>query len=308
MTAEKDKKTCGLSRGERLKRDYKYFFYVLPVLVGVALFTLLPMIVSLVYSFSDYDFTKAENQITQFTLRNYRRMFTDKALGYSLFITFRYSIVTVVLSMAGSYALALFLNQKLKVIPALRVIYYLPNLIPAIAGTLLWKNILDTDTGYLNLIFSGLGLPKYTFYDLKETVFPTILFTSLFGWGGGTIMWLAQMKNIPAEMYEAADLDGANYFHKLWYITIPMTTSMIFYILITSIISSLQVFGGFYALRNGINDSEINFIVLKIYIDGFEGFDLSYACALSWLLFVIIGVLTTFIFKTSKWVYYGEEA
>ena len=123
-------------------------------------------------------------------------------------------------------------------------------------------------------------------------------------------MWLSQMKNVPAEMYESADLDGANYFQKLFFITIPMTTSMLFYMLITSAIGGLQAFGNVYALRGtGVANDEIEFIVVKIYLNAFgERANMSYACALSWFLFVVIGILTAFVFKTSKWVYYGEDA
>jgi multiple sugar transport system permease protein len=147
----------------------------------------------------------------------------------------------------------------------------------------------------------------YSFYEAKETVLPTLLFIGLFSLGGSTIMWLAQMKNVPTEMYESADLDGANYFQKLFFITIPMTTSMLFYMLIMSTIGGLQSFGNVYPLID-VAGKEVEFIVVQIYMSAYVSGDLSYACALSWFLFVIIGILTAFVFKTSKWVYYGEEA
>ena len=151
-----------------------------------------------------------------------------------------------------------------------------------------------------------LGLPTFTFYDKVETVWPTIIFCLLWGFPGGMTMWLAQLQSIPQELYESARIDGASKFRQLFKITIPMSTPMIFYQLLVSMIGSLQVFGGYYALRNGVNDSEIDFFVVKIFIN-FESQKLSYACALSWVLFLIIGVLTVIVFKTSKWVYYGEE-
>lgn len=299
----------------KFKKDYGGLVYVLPTVLGILLFTLVPMIVSLNYSFHEINANNRENPVGAFTLANYARIFTKSwevkgdwiSVSQSLFVTFRYAIVTVVVNMVGSYILALFLNKQLKGIGAFRVLYYLPCLIPAVAGTLLWANITDINSGYINLILSQIGLPKYTFYEEASTVFPTILMMGVFGWGGNMIMWLAQMKNIPRVYYEAADIDGANKFRQLFSITIPMTTSMVFYLLITSIINALQVFGSYYPLINGNNRSELNFFVIKIYNTAYVNHDWAYACALSWLLFVIIGLLTAIIFKTSKWVYYGDE-
>ena len=253
-------------------------------------------------------------QLLNFGLQNFEKIFTSGENGgkfetvmYSLYVTFRYSILNIFLGIVGSYILALFLNQKTKGVEAFRVVYYLPTLIPAVAGTLLWKDITAMRGGYLNMIFEAVGLAPYSFYEAKETVLPTLLFVSLFSIAGGTIMWLAQMKNVPTELYESADLDGANYFKKLFHITIPMTTSMIFYMLITSTIGGLQTFGNVYPLKE-IAGQEVDFIVVQIYENAYVFGELSYACALSWFLFVIIGILTAFVFKTSKWVYYGEEA
>lgn len=292
------------------KKNYGGYVYMLPVILGILFFTLTPMIVSLVYSFHDYYPLRATKQLVNFGLQNYKKIFTTDwpAVSKSLFLTFRYAIVIVSTGLVGSYVLALFLNRKSKGVKAFRVIYYLPCLIPAVAGSLLWKDITKVNSGYVNLILDALGLPAYTFYEKVETVFPTIILTSIVGWGGNTIMWLAQMQNVPDSLYEAAEIDGAGYFQKLFKITIPLTTPMIFYLLITGIIGALQVFGNFYALRNGICDSEIDFIVLKIYDAAFGGAGgFGYACALSWMLFAIIGLITLLIFKKSKWVYYGEE-
>ena len=301
---------------KRIWRDYGEMLYMVPVLLGILCFTLIPMITSLNYAFHDYNPYSRDpsEQLTNFGLQNFKKIFTKGENGgtfetvmYSLFITFRYSILNILLGIVGSYVLALFLNQKTKGVEAFRVVYYLPTLIPAVAGTLLWKDITAVRGGYLNMIFEAIGIGPFTFYEAKETVLSTLLFISLFSMGGGTIMWLAQMKNVPAELYESADLDGANYFSKLFFITIPMTTSMLFYMLITQVIGGLQTFGNVYPLKD-VAGREVDFIVVQIYENAYVNGELSYACALSWFLFVIIGILTAFIFKTSNWVYYGEEA
>ena len=301
---------------KKLWFDYGGILYMIPVIVGILCFTIIPMVTSLNYAFHDYNpyaFDQSQ-QLTNFGLQNFATIFkkgedggTFETVMYSLYVTFRYAVLNILISLVTSYALALFLNQQTKGVKIFRVVYYLPVLIPGVAGTLLWKDITAVRGGYLNMIFEAVGLAPYTFYEAKETVLPTLLFVGLFGTGGGCIMWLAQMKNVPTEMYESADLDGANYFHKLVYITIPMTTSMLFYMLITSAIGGLQAFGNVYPLKE-VAGREVDFIVVQIYESAYVNGALSYACALSWFLFVIIGILTAFVFKTSKWVYYGEEA
>lgn len=299
---------------KKLWFDWGGMVYMLPVLLGILCFTLIPMLTSLNYAFHDYDPYSRDSQLTNFGIQNFVTIFTPGSKGgtletvaYSLYVTFRYAILNIFIGIVGSYILALILNQQTKGIKAFRVIYYLPCLIPGVAGILLWKDITAVRGGYLNMMLDVVGLGPFTFYEAKETVLPTLLFMGLFSLGGGSIMWLAQMKNVPTEMYESADLDGANYFKKLFYVTIPMTTSMLFYMLVTNAIGGLQAFGNIYPLKE-LDPRELGFIVIQIYESAYVAGDLSYACALSWVLFVIIGILTAFVFKTSKWVYYGEEA
>lgn len=299
---------------KKLKSRALGLLYQIPVLVGLLGFTFIPMILSLWYSLHDYD--EYTFKLTNFGFQNYQEIFSREGwtgiygVGRSLFLTFRYAIVSIIFNMVGSYLLALFLNQNLKGIGAFRVIYYLPCLIPSVAGALLWTDILNVNYGYLNTILRLLGFKGLPFYSQAESVFPTLILTGVTGFGGNMIMWLAQMKNVPTELYEVADLDGANYWQKTLRITIPMTTSMIFYMLITGIIGSLQAYSGIYPLReaNPAARDELFFIVVKIYETYKVESNYAYACALSWFLFVIIGLLTALVFKTSKWVYYGEES
>ena len=292
--------------------------WCIPVLLGILIFTLFPMGTSLYWSLGEYrqvsSTLSGQAQYTWKGLANYVTAFTndlDRVFG-SFKATFLYALVTIPTGMIGSYALALFLNQKTKGISAFRVFYYLPCIVPAVAGTLMWNAVTDVDSGYINAILVNVfGAEPFPFYSSAKTVYPTILMLSVFGWGGNMIMWLAQMKNVPTEMYESADLDGASYFRKVISITIPMTTSMILYQLIMSIIGSLQTFSAYYPIytnpANSAAKDQLNFIGIYIYQEAFVGKDFSYGCTLSWLLFAVIGVLTACVFKTSKWVYYGEE-
>ena len=301
-------------RLKKLKKRAVGMLYQIPVLVGLIGFTFIPMILSLWYSLHDYN--EYTFQLSNFGFQNYQEIFSSRGwdgvygVGRSLFLTFRYAIVSIAFNMVGSYMLALFLNQKLKGIGAFRVIYYLPCLIPSVAGALLWTDILNVNYGYVNTILRGFGFKGLPFYSQESSVFPTLILTGVTGFGGNMIMWLAQMKNVPAELYEVADLDGAKYLQKTMHITIPMTTAMIFYMLIMGIIGSLQAYSGIYPLReaNPAARDQLYFIVVKIYESYRIESNYAYACALSWFLFMVIGILTAFVFKTSKWVYYGEEA
>ena len=303
---------------KQFRKDYGGIVWCLPVLLGIVIFTLFPMGTSLYWSLGEYrqvsSTLRSQSPYTFKGLANYIEAFTNdwwRVFG-SFKATFIYALVTIPTGMVGSYALALFLNQKTKGISTFRVLYYLPCIVPAVAGTLMWDAVTDVDQGYINAILINVfGADPFPFYSAANTVYPTILMLSVFGWGGNMIMWLAQMKNVPTEMYESADLDGASYFRKVFSITIPMTTSMILYQLIMSIIGSLQTFSAYYPIytnpANSAAQEQLNFIGIYIYQEAFVGKDFSYGCTLSWLLFAVIALLTACIFKTSKWVYYGEE-
>ena len=302
-----------------LKKNAPCWLYVLPVILGIVFFTIVPMCTSLQYAFRGYynPEYRGDAQSGGFSFSNFTYFFTPGA-SYgmdtflnSLGVTFGFTIISLALQILGSYIVALFLNQKTKGIEVFRIIYYLPNLIPAVAGTMLWANMTSTQGGYLNTLLEAVGLPPYTWYESSNTVLPTLLFVNVFSWGGTAVMWLAQMQNIPQEMYESADLDGANYFDKTFKITIPMSTAMMFYVIVTSMIGGIQAFTNVKPLYDKFQEPNLNFIVVYIYDLAFGTIEngMNKACALSWILFVIIAVMTLILFKTSKkWVYYGEEA
>ncbi|MBR2320849.1 MAG: sugar ABC transporter permease [Clostridia bacterium] len=301
-----------------LKKNVPCWLYIVPVVLGIIFFTIVPMVTSLVYSFRGFynPEMRGPEAAGGFSLSNFSYFFTPgSAYGMNTFLTsisttFVFTIVSLALQILGSYGVALFLNQKTKGIKAFRILYYLPNLIPAVAGTMLWANITSTRGGYLNSLLEMVGLPGYTWYESSDSVLPTLLFVNIFSWGGTAIMWLSQMQNIPQEMYESADLDGANYFHKTFKITIPMSTAMMFYVIVTSMIGGIQAFTNVKPLYDKFQESKLNFIVVYIYDLAFGTIEngMSKACALSWILFVIIAIMTLILFKTSKkWVYYGEE-
>lgn len=292
-----------------IKNEVLCHLFILPVILGILLFTLTPMITSLYYSFFEYySYDAAPTAFIGF--RNFTDMFTVYAgeTFSSLGVTFEYLLISLPVNLVLSFALAMFLNKNRPGIKFFRTIYYLPVIIPAVVGGLLWSDIAKQDDGVLNYILNGLGLPSYPFYSDASTVMPTLIFMSLFNLGGSMVLWIAQLKTIPEELYEVGKLEGAGFFTRTFKITVPMCTPMIFYNLVMGVINGLQTFASVYLLRTPLNQDAMNFFVVHIYEKAFGTFTMGYACALSWLLFAIIAVLSAVMFKLSKWVYYGESA
>ena len=300
--------SIGGSVGKRWKKILTGYAFIAPVVLGVLIFSLYPLISSFVFSFF-----KVFNGIKPpqyFGLFNYIQIFHDEDVGRSLLITFLYSGVTVPATLALSFLLALLLNSKLKGIGAFRVMCYLPVVIPGTVLGILYNDFFDVRFGLANEILRCLGLPEGTFFSSEKTSLITLMFTNLWGLGGGMILWLAALKNVPESLIEAAKIDGAGALVRLTRVTIPMCTSMIFYNLIMGIIGALQTFSNVFIITGGtagVRQSML-FYSMKIYFTAFSSWNMGYASALAWVMFLIIAGLTAIVFSTSKWVFYGEEA
>lgn len=301
-------KSITLRQKRKIKTTITGYLFIMPVLLGIIIFTYYPAVSSFIYSFQSYDgFTT----FTNIGFRNYINIFVKDAETWKVFgNTFLYSIINVPLGLVLGYLMALVANMKLKTIPFFRVLFYLPCMIPSVASGVLWRDLLDPDFGVMYQIFSFFGLNP-TFFTSASTAMATLIWTGTWGVGGGMVLWLAAFKNIGPELYESAKLDGANAFQCVVKITIPMSTPMIFYNLVTGIIGSLQVsttlvMAGSTGGRGP--DDSLYFVAVKIYNDAFKRMgQMGYACAFGWVLFVIIGILTFVTFKTNKWVQYGED-
>lgn len=280
-----------------------------PVIIGVLVFTFYPALESLYFSFTDYDMF---NKPTFKWLNNYRVMFVIDPDFWTVWKnTVLYSVISIPLNLFLGFFLAQAANFKVKGITVYRTLFYLPVIIPGVASGLLFMDMfLVGPSGILNNILKSIGLPALSWFSEARTSLATFIFMNVWNVGGGMIIWLSCFKNIPLTLYEAAELDGANAWHKLLSITIPMSTPIIFYNLITGIIGSLQVnssliVGG--AEGRGVGDS-LYFVAIKIYNEAFGGsYNMGYASAYAWVLFIFIALLTFLVFKKSKWVFYGEE-
>lgn len=304
----------------RKRNDFKsrvgWFLFILPVVLGILIFSLYPIVISLYYSFFKI-YTGTTNLpqwsvvegFSNFGLFNYQKLFRDPEVWLSLRITFTYSIIVVPSCLILSFFLALRLNSKVKGVGVFRMIYYLPVIIPSTIWGLLWRDFFDTRFGLGNAIFTRLGLPSQTFFTSASTALPTFMSIQLWTLGASMILWLSALKNVPESLIEAAKLDGANGFLRLIYVIIPMCSSILFYNIVTGIIGAIQTLGPVMTLMGSSGagpDNSLLFFAYKIYGTAFSSWQMGYACALAWFMFVIIAALTGLIFKTSKWVYYGD--
>ncbi len=290
---------------QRAKNSIAGYAFTAPVVIGVLLFTLTPVLLSLYFGFTKYDNINPPQWIG---LDNYRKMFSDPTFLNSLKITCKYAVVSVTLNMVLSFGFALLMNSDVRGISVYRVLLYLPCVVPGLASAMIWKDLFNpTAAGRINQIITALGFEPYPFLYHPDTAWNSMIIMSLWGLAGGMLMWLAGFKSVPTALYEVAAIEGAKWYHRLWYVTIPMVSPIIFYKLVNSVIGALQAFGNAYLTTGGGPLHSTNFLVLNIYNTGLTEMNMGYACAQSWILFAIIFALTAVIFKTNSWVFYGEE-
>ena len=291
------------------KKEYSNWLFMSPFIIGFLLFVAYPILTSLIYSFTDYNGIK----ITEFGLFNYTDIFDFSKFGMgkdvwkSFGLTGIYAIISIPVNMFLSYSLALVLKKNIKGIKVVRLLCYLPVLIPGIVFGQIWMDMLGYPEGLINSWLVDMGFAKQTFFSVENTQLATLIVVSQWGIGGGMIVWLAALENIPPTLYEAAEIDGARFFTKLFKITLPMSTPIIFYNLISAVIGCLQTFDSYAYLGRGENDATY-FISIRIYVTAFEGtvHQYGFACAMAWILFIIIALLTGLMFKSGKWVFYGD--
>lgn len=284
------------------KEALEGYLFISPWLLGFLVFTLGPLVASIFISLSKWDIFSAPQFVG---LENYIAMFEDPLFKKSLWNTFYYSIFSIPLGMAGGLTLALLLNQKVKGLPIFRTIFYLPSVTSGVAVALLWKWIFNPEFGIANAILNFFGLPGLQWLNSPTWAMPALIIMSLWGVGGGMLIYLAGLQGIPRQLYEAAELDGAGSWACFVNITLPMLTPTLFFQLITGIIGSFQIFTQAFVMTNGGPVNATLFYVLYLYRNAFQWWKMGYASALAWFLFVVILILTLIQFRLSKrWVHY----
>lgn len=313
MTAESRQlalpKKVELSARQR-REELEGYAYLAPWLFGFLAFTAMPIVASIILSFTRYSVLRPPDFLG---LRNYTRALGggDDLLWPSIGRSFYYALLSVPARLVGSLLVAILLNQTLKFTALWRTMYFLPSLTPSVATAYLWRWILNSEIGVLRMGFDLVGLDMPRWLGSMEWAIPSLVMMSLWATVGGSsmIIFLAGLQDVPVELLEAAEIDGAGRWRKFWNVTVPMISPVIFFNLIMGIIGALRVFDTAYVATAGGPGYATWFISLHIYDTAFVSFDMGYAAALSWILAVIIVSMTMLQFRlSSSWVYYQGEA
>ncbi|MCJ7738079.1 MAG: sugar ABC transporter permease [Anaerolineae bacterium] len=280
-----------------VRRTVTGYVFVGPFLLGVLLWVVVPAATAGWLAFQDWDMITPAEFVG---FANFRALLEDKLLLQALKVTAIYTFVSVPLGMVAGFLIALLMNSKVKGIEAFRTIYYIPSIVPAVANSVLWAWILNSEFGLLNAGLRAIGLPKILWLQKPEWALPALILMSLWGVGGSMVIYLAGLQGIPQVYYEAADIDGAGPFRKLWYITIPLMSPVIFFNLIMGVIGSFHAFTAGYLITDGGPQNSTLFYVLYMYRNLFDYRKMGYASVLAWVLFFILAAMTALIFRGER--------
>ena len=293
-----------MSRSAR-REELEFYLFISPWLIGFLLFGAGPIVASALISFTDWSLLSSPHWIG---IENYRRLVQDPLFYKALVNTIYFGAGSVILGVIVSFLLALLLNQKVWGMPLFRTIFYLPSVVAGIATALLWVNIFHPDFGMINYVLGLFGIQGPGWLQSEEWVIPALIIMSVWGAGNTMVIYLAGLQNIPEHLYEAAAIDGAGAWSKFWHVTVPMISPVIFFNLVTGFIASLQAFVLILVMTNGGPADASLVYGLYIYRQAFEYFDMGYASALAWVLFVLIILITALQFKfAQRWVYYEGD-
>jgi multiple sugar transport system permease protein len=302
---------AGPRRGaaRRRRENIAGYLFMTPWLIGFVAIIGGPVVVSLYLSFTDYSILGDAEWVG---VENYQRMFTeDQRFWAALRVTITYLIVSVPLVQVFALGLATLLVRGIRGLTAYRALFYVPSLIGgSVAIAILWRFIFSAN-GLLNNFLTAIGLPTdYSWIGMPETALSTLVILNVWQFGAAMIIYLAGLKQIPTELYEAATVDGAGGLRKFWSITLPMLSPVIFFNLLMNVVAAFQAFNTAYIVSNGTGgpaDATL-FYTLYLYQRGFVDFDMGYASALGWVLLVICGAIAAGLFALSRRVvFYGDE-
>jgi multiple sugar transport system permease protein len=282
------------------------FLGILPWLIGFLAFTAGPLLVSFFLSFTQWDIVRPPQWVG---LANYIRMFSDDQLfRTSLGVTFAYVLMSVPLQLVVGLALALLLNAGVRGMNIFRTIFYLPAVLSGVAVALMWIWILHPDLGVANGLLGLVGIEGPGWFWDQRWALPSVVLMRLWSVGGGAVIYLAGLQNIPPHLYEAAAIDGAGRWRQFWSITLPLLTPTLFFQLIVIMIDAFRIFTEAYVITKGGPLNATYFYMLYLYEEAFQNFNMGYASALGWVLTVITAAAAFVLFRTSnRWVYYEDS-
>lgn len=289
------------------REELAFFLFLSPWIIGFIWFTAGPMLAALGLLFTSYDILTPPKWVG---LANIQNLLSGDVLFWkSLRVTTVYTVVAVPAQVVVGYSMALLLNQNVRGLSFWRTVYYLPAVVPVVATGFLWKWLLNSEWGFINYLLWELGIEGPKWLGSEDWVLPAFIMMAVWQAGGGLILYLAAMQQVPTTLYDAAKVDGANAWQRLRHVTIPMTTFVIFFTTVTGFIFSFQIFAAGYVMTAGMPNNASLFYVLYLYNVGWRYLQMGYAATLAWFLFLLILGLTLALLATAKrWVHYeGEE-
>ena len=296
------------AKGWNLRRREAIAFYlcILPWILGFIFFYLGPMLASFYFGLTKWDLLTPP-EFTGFS--NYTKIFTHDPLFWkSLKITFIYTAVFLPLDLIGGLVIALLMNQKIRGIGVFRTIYFMPSVLAGVAYVVMWMWMFNPRAGLINTLLGFVGIQGPRWLQDPKWALQALIIMSLWGIGRSMVIYLAGLKDIPRELYEAAKIDGANQWQEFWRITLPLLTPSILFNLVFGFIMTFQSFTSVFVATNGGPLNSTLFYVLYLYRKAFEHLEMGYASAMAWILFLIVLACTILILRTSgRWVFYRAE-
>ena len=286
-------------------RNNMGWLYILPWFVGFLVFKAYPFASSLFYSFTDYHLFRG---VGEFGLMNYKEIFQTPKIMTAYGVTFQYAFITVPLKLTFALFIAYILNFKIKGVNLFRTAYYIPSILGgSIAIAVLWKAVFKND-GILNVILGYFGVEGPNWLASRSHALFVISLLRVWQFGSAMVIFLAALKGVPQDLYEAASIDGAGKWRQFFSITVPLITPVIFYNLVTQLCQAFQEFNGPYIVTDGGPRGATTLISLLIYNNAFKSYEMGMASAQAWLLFIVVMTLTAVAFiSQKKWVYYSDE-
>ena len=290
-------------KGPRADKTIAFWLFVSPWLIGFFLFTVGPMVSSLYVSLTSWDLITPPKFVG---LSNYTEAFQDPRVGQALKVTLLYAVISVPLQAVLAFLVALLLNTELPGMRFFRTVWYLPSLVSGVAQMVLFLWVFNPQYGLANDVLGKVGIDGPGWFNDPSWALPTVILMSLWTVGGAMVIYLAGLKDVPTNLYEAAALDGAGPVRIFWHVTLPQMSPIILFNALTGIIGALQIFTQGFVAKGGPKDSLL-FFVYYLYDNAFQNFRMGYASALAWILFVVILVLTLVTARGSAFAVYYES-
>ena len=285
------------------KKSFTGYAFIAPWLVGFLAFTVYPFLSSVYLSFTRYDIVTPPVWVGA---ANYHTLLTGDALFWkSLSVTFEFALVAVPLGIIFGVMLALLLNLELRGMGLYRTIFFLPSILPTVATSVVFLWLFNPEVGLINRLLRAVGVTGPEWLQSPTWALPSLVLLSLWAVGGSMVIYLAGLKDIPAHLYEAATIDGANAWQRLRHVTLPMLSPVIFFNLVMGLIGVFQYFTEAYIMTQGGPEDSTHFYALYLFERAWRYLDMGYASAMAWVLFLVIMAITGLLFWTQRrWVHY----